>query len=146
MVKNIIKLFVMMVSCLSLSAQTISGTLSQLTNQEIRLEGVNGFKPYLISADNIDAQANVQLDYTAADCGVRYLVSADGKRLLVILSGADIRIVGEELSSMDRIQIEEGQGNQCSEKYAREYPRREQILSAWISTAGLLKRFTFLVV
>ena len=103
-----------------------------LVNQEIKLQGFNGFKTYPISSSKIDANGNFQLSYSKADYGVGYLMSADEKPLFVILSGEDIEIVGEALSYTETIKVTKGQENLWFEQYAKEHPRREQALSAWI--------------
>jgi peroxiredoxin len=115
-----------------LTAQTITGNLSLVTNQSIKLEGFNGLKTYPISSSKIDANGNFQLSYSKADYGVGYLMSADEKPLFVILSGEDIEIVGEALSYTETIKVTKGQENLWFEQYAKEHPRREQALSAWI--------------
>ena len=113
-------------------AQTIIGNLSLLVNQEIRLEGFNGLKAYPISTATIDAKGNFQLNYSKSDYGVGYLMSADEKALFLILSGEDIEIQGEALSYTETIKVVKGQENKWFEQYAKEHPRREQALSAWI--------------
>jgi thiol-disulfide isomerase/thioredoxin len=113
-------------------AQTITGNLSLLVDQSIKLEGFNGFKTYPISTTTIDAKGNFKLNYTKADYGVGYLLSADDKPLFVILSGEDIELVGEALSYVETLKITKGKENQLFEQYAQEHPRREQALSAWI--------------
>lgn len=50
----------------------------------------------------------------------------------MILSGEDINIIGEALSYPETINIISGQENQWFEQYAKEHPRREQALSAWM--------------
>ena len=59
-------------------------------------------------------------------------MSADEKPVFVILNGEDIEIIGEALSYTETIKITKGQENQWFEQYAKEHPRREQALSAWI--------------
>ena len=113
-------------------AQTISGNLSLLANQSIKLEGFNGLKTYPISSTTINEKGNFQLTYSKADYGVGYLLSADDKPLFVILSGEDIELIGEALSYTETIKITEGQENLWFEQYAQEHPRREQALNAWI--------------
>lgn len=113
-------------------SQSISGNLKLLVNQEIKLEGFNGLKTYPISSSKIDANGNFQLSYSKVDYGVGYLMSADKKPLFVILSGEDIEIVGEALSYTETIKVTKGQENLWFEQYAKEHPRREQALSAWI--------------
>jgi hypothetical protein len=52
------------------SAQTISGNLSNLANQAIKLEGFNGLKTYPISTTTIDENGSFKLNYSKADYGV----------------------------------------------------------------------------
>jgi thiol-disulfide isomerase/thioredoxin len=113
-------------------AQSILGNLKLLTNQEIKLEGFSGLKTYPISSTKVDANGNFKLTYSKVDYGVGYLVSADEKPLFVILSGEDIELVGEVLSNPESIKIIKGKDNQWFVQYAKEHPRREQALSAWI--------------
>jgi thiol-disulfide isomerase/thioredoxin len=75
---------------------------------------------------------NFTLQYTKADYGVGYLMSVDNKPLFVILSGEDIEMKGEALSVVESIQIVKGQENQWFVQYAKEQPKREQVLSAWV--------------
>ncbi len=72
------------------NAQTISGNLSLLANQAIKLEGFNGLKTYPISTTTSDSMGNFNLQYTKADHGIGYLMSVDNKPLFVILSGEDM--------------------------------------------------------
>jgi|TARA_B110000093_G_C12955809_1_gene404888 thiol-disulfide isomerase/thioredoxin len=113
-------------------AQTISGNLFQLTNQEIRLESFNGLNTYSISKTVINEKGEFELSYTTKDRGVGYLMSADKKPLFVILSGEDIQLKGEALSFPQSISITKGEQNKNFEQYAVEQPKREQALSAWV--------------
>jgi thiol-disulfide isomerase/thioredoxin len=112
-------------------AQTISGNLSLLHNQEVKLEGFNGLNTYPISKAVLDDKGNFKLAYSKFDYGVGYLMSVDNKPLFVILSGEDIEIKGEALNRPETIKIIKGKENQLFEQYAKEHPRREQALSAW---------------
>ncbi len=114
------------------SAQTISGHLSLLANQSIKLEGFNGLKTYAISETTCDSTGNFTIPYTKADYGNGYLKSVDNKPLFVILSGEDIEMKGEALSVVESIQVVKGQENQWFEQYAKEHPKREQALNAWL--------------
>ncbi|MEX0635664.1 MAG: hypothetical protein WD135_02775, partial [Ferruginibacter sp.] len=113
-------------------SQTISGKLAQLPKQEIKLEGFNGLTTYLIAKTTIDDKGNFNLSYSTSDIGVGYLMSADNKPLLVILSGEDISIEGEVLSAIETLKITKGQENMVFETYAKQQPKREQALSAWV--------------
>jgi thiol-disulfide isomerase/thioredoxin len=114
------------------NAQTIKGNLSFFGNESIKLEGFSGLTTYPIASTTMDEQGNFKLTYSKADYGVGYLMSADEKPLFVILSGEDIEIVGEALSTPETIKVTNGQENQWFEQYAQEHPRREQALSAWV--------------
>jgi len=118
--------------CFWTYSQTITGNLSLLVNQEIRLEGFNGLKTYPISTATIDDKGNFQLNYSQSDYGVGYLMSTDEKALFLILSGEDVELQGEALSYTETIKVVKGQENRWFEQYAKEHPKREQALSAWI--------------
>lgn len=129
------KIALFILTCLlqaGISAQTISGDFSLLANQEIRLEGFNGLKSYLIGATKIDEKGHFKLNYSKSDYGIGYLISADDMPLFVILSGEEIVLKGEALSYMETIQVLEGKENKLFEQYASEHPKREQAMSAWI--------------
>ena len=115
-----------------LNAQSITGRFTQLAMQEIKLEGFNGLKTYVISNAAADEKGNFKLSYAKEDYGVAYLISSDKKPLFVLLSGEDVEIIGEALSAVETIHIKKGKENLLFEQYAKEHPRREQALSAWI--------------
>ena len=114
-----------------LLAQTITGNFSKLPNQEIKLEGFTGLKTNAISATTTDEKGNFSLKYSKSDYGVGYLMASDNKPFFVILSGENIEIIGEALSSTETINVSKGQENSYFQQYAKEHPRREQALSAW---------------
>ncbi len=131
MIRKLFLLITGLSFCSGLFSQTILGNLSLLPKEEIKLESFNGLKTYPISSTTIDENGNFKLNYSKADYGVGYLMSADKKPLFVILSGEDIEISGEALSYTETIKITKGQENQWFEQYAQEHPKREQALSAW---------------
>lgn len=112
-------------------AQTISGRLTMMAGQSLKLEGFNGLTTYYISSAQCDEKGNFSLSYSNADYGVGYLMAADNKPFFIILSGEDIDMMGEALSLTESMKVIKGRENQLFEKYAREHPRREQALSAW---------------
>lgn len=118
-------------TCGFISAQNISGNLSQLHNQEIMLEGFNGVNTYSINKTITNDKGEFVLSYNTTDIGVGYLTSEDNEQLYVILSGEDIEILGETLGYTETLHIVNGQENQWFEQYAKDYPRREQVLRAW---------------
>jgi peroxiredoxin len=134
MIKRIQNTLLICFVLLSSSAfsQAITGNLKLLVNEEIKLEGFNGLKTYLISTAIIDSKGNFKLTYSKADYGVGYLKSTDNKPLFIILSAEDIELVGEALSYTETLRFTKGKENLLFEKYAKEHPRREQALSAWV--------------
>lgn len=114
-----------------LNAQTITGHLPQLANQSIQLKGFAGFKEYAISSTTIDALGNFKLAYQTTDIGMGFLLSADEKPFIVVLSGEDLEIKGEALAYTESIKLVKGQQNQWLVQYATEHLKREQILNAW---------------
>lgn len=131
MIKSITLVFCQFI-CFCGYAQTLSGNFSQLTKQEIKLEGFNGLKTYPIDSVFLDEQGNFKLHYAKSDIGVGYLIAADNKPLFVILSGEDVEIQGETLINTETIKVVKGQENKWFEQYAKEHPKREQALSAWV--------------
>jgi thiol-disulfide isomerase/thioredoxin len=119
-------------SLLKVSAQSLSGNFSELAKQEIRLEGFNGLQNYTISKTIADNEGGFKLNYAKTDFGMGFLISADNKSIIVVLSGEDIEIKGKALSKIETIEIVKGKENQLFGQYASEHPRREQALSAWI--------------
>ena len=137
--KNTLTLILIFGTIASITGQSITGKLSLLVNQPIKLEGFNGLKTYPITSSTIDEKGNFKLTYSKADYGVGYLMSADEKPLFVILSGEDIEIIGEALSYTESIKITNGKENQWFEQYAKEHPKREQALSAWVYLEKIYK-------
>ena len=122
-----------------ISAQNITGTLSQLSNQEVKLEGFNGLETYLISKTTTDDKGNFTLNYTKKGLGIGYLKATENKPLFVILSGEDLVLQGEALSNVETVKITKGAENIAFETYAKEHPKREQALSAWVYLEKMYK-------
>jgi thiol-disulfide isomerase/thioredoxin len=121
-------LFIVNLNCIS---QVVTGQFSQLVNQEIRLEGFDGFETFLISKAKTDSDGSFALNYNSDYKGMGFLVAADNKPFFVVLSGEDIRISGVLLSQVESIQIVEGGQNKSFLAYLINQPKREQVLNAW---------------
>lgn len=115
-----------------LFAQIITGSLSNSSNKKIKLDCFEGLNTYLVSETSTDQNGNFKLTYSESDYGVGYLISEENKLFFVILSGENIEITGETLSRPETINIRNGPENQFFEQYAKERPKRDQALSAWI--------------
>lgn len=121
----------------SIFSQTVSGKLSQLAGQDIRLERFEGLKTNLVSNTAIDSLGNFTLSYSPKDYGVGFLMSSDNKAFIVLLCGETIEIQGEALVYTESIRVTKGQQNQWFEQYSLEQPKREQALSAWLFLKNL---------
>ncbi|WP_335974140.1 peroxiredoxin family protein [Gaetbulibacter jejuensis] len=136
---NYINVLICMLIYNSSVSQVLFGNMINLENQEIKLESFNGFKTYLVSKTSIDNKGNFELQYSSEDYGVGYLLSTDNKPLFVILNGEDIEIKGDALSYPETIKFTKGKENQWFEQYAKEQPKREQALNAWLYLEKLYK-------
>ncbi len=139
MMNNYINVLICMLIYNSSVSQVLFGNMINLENQEIKLESFNGFKTYLVSKTSIDNKGNFELQYSSEDYGVGYLLSTDNKPLFVILNGEDIEIKGDALSYPETIKFTKGKENQWFEQYAKEQPKREQALNAWLYLEKLYK-------
>jgi thiol-disulfide isomerase/thioredoxin len=114
-----------------LKAQTITGRLSEMPGQRIRLEGFAGFKTYTILETQTDSIGQFMLTFGRADHGMAYLLAEDEKPLLIILNEENVEISGQTLGRPESIKVLHGKENQVFERFAQEHPKREQALSAW---------------
>lgn len=121
-----------MVFRVGLTAQTITGKLSLLSSGKVKLMGFEGWNHYDIDSSAVAADGTFRMNYLQANYGMGYLIAEDNKPFFVILSGEDIDLGGESFASAETIEILKGKENQFFEQYAKEHPRREQTLSAWI--------------
>lgn len=126
-----------------LQAQKISGKLTAMSGQTIKLEGFKGFQTYTISTSNVDKSGFFNLSYGKTDTGMGYLISEDNKPLFVVLSGEDIEINGLSTGETNSIDIVKGFENQQFARYASEQPKREQVLSAWGYLDNIYRQDTF---
>jgi len=130
-IKSILLLLLAISSQSTSYSQSVGGILTLLPNEEIRLEGYDGFKTYIINQTSTDSSGYFRIEYSSSDHGMGFLISADDKAYHVILCGEDIVINGEALSLTETLITITGQENQWFEQYAQQHLRREQALSAW---------------
>lgn len=110
---------------------SIKGQLTSEKNQPIRLQGYNGFTTYSIDSTFIDNDGKFELNFTEQDFGAGILSIGSENSFLVILSGDGLEIQGTSLSNLESIKVTEGTDNLLFQKYAKDYPLREQVRSAW---------------
>jgi hypothetical protein len=110
---------------------SIDGVVEQLQNQYIRLEGYNGSSTYTISKVQADHEGIFHLPYSNSDFGIGFLISDDQTPFFIILNGEEVNIHGESFGHSETVKIVKGVENILFEQYAKEHPKREQMLRAW---------------
>ena len=131
-IKQFYPCLIFVTASIFLQAQTVSGNLSWLANQEIRLEGFKGLKTYAIASIKTDVKGDFSLSYSKSDYGVGYLISAEEKPVFIILNGEDVTLNGESLGQPQSITVTKGKENLLFEQYAKEHSQREKALGAWL--------------
>lgn len=131
MKKIIITIILLLIYTFTYSQSSITGTFTNLANQNISLIGFNGFETYVIESSQASGNGVFNLSYIEKDIGMGYLKAEDEKPFFVVLSGENIQLIGDSFAVAENIKILEGRENQLFGQYATEHPRREQILSAW---------------
>lgn len=127
-------------------AQTsIKGILSAMPNTEISLLQYNGFNSNVITSAYSTADGSFHLQFHSDNLAIGYLLTENSKPFIVVLSGENIVLKGETLSSPETIKIIEGKENQLFGQYALEHPKREQTLSAWDYLLKIYKTDTIFI-
>jgi len=115
------------------NAQTVHASFKENAGQLIKLGVFNGFKSKNIDSLYADAKGNISFKLNIDKPGIGYLITAENKPYFLILEkGENIRLIGENLSFSESVKVLEGKNNQLFSVYAKEHPRREQALSAWV--------------
>ena len=115
----------------SFAQNTLSGNLSLLKGQTIRLVGFNGLGIYNIDSTQINEQGTFSLQFSDADLGMGYIAAADNKPYFVVLAKEQIELKGETLTATETVITIKGNENKLFVNYAKEHAKREQALSAW---------------
>lgn len=110
---------------------TVTGSVSGLGNQTIRLVGFNGFGIYTIDSIRASSNGAFSLSYDEKDFGMAYLAGPDNKSFIVVLGNEKMQVSGESFALPASIRVEGSRENEWFGRYATEHPRREQALSAW---------------
>ena len=131
MKKTVITLIFLLIVSGAYSQSTVHGTFSGLSHQMVKLVGIEGYTTYTIDSVRANEKGSFNLTVDKKDYGIGYLVAADNKSFVVLLSSEDLKLKGEAFAFPETIEILKGNQNQIYSQYASEHPRREQSLSAW---------------
>ena len=85
----------------------------------------------LIDSVKTDDAGNFKIDFDLKNEGMGYLSSPEGKNFFVILTDENINLKGKTIAQSESIQITKGDQNKAFNRYAKEQPKREQVLNAW---------------
>ena len=129
MKKLFLLLLIMSVSLTN--AQTITGNFSQLQNQNISLNAFDDFGAYVMESVKTDDTGNFKIKFDLKKDGMGYLSSTSGKNFFVVLTDENINLKGKTIAQSKSIQITKGDQNKAFNRYAKEQPKREQVLNAW---------------
>lgn len=127
--KILITTILLLISVFVYSQNTITGTLSGIVNQQIKLVGFNGFDIYVIDSVQANEKGEFKLSYSEKDYGMGYLSARDNKPFFIVLES--IKFKGESFALTESVEFIEGKENQLFTQYAIEHSLREQALSAW---------------
>ena len=126
------------------SQNTVTGTFTELANQQIKLLGYNGLETYSIDSIRSNDKGEFVLSFDKEDFGMAYLLSQNNKSFVVILSeNENLQLTGVNLEIPESIKITKGIQNQLLEQYAILHPRREQTLKAWDYLQKYIKAIHF---
>jgi thiol-disulfide isomerase/thioredoxin len=129
--KHTTLLFLCFLSLCANAQFIISGDFHPLSCQQVRLSGFEGFSIYTIDSTTVSKEGKFVLTYTSEDRGMGFLAAQDNKAYFVVLSNEDVQLKGEILSAPESIVCLSGKENQMFTRYAVEYPKRQQAMSAW---------------
>ncbi|WP_339697120.1 TlpA disulfide reductase family protein [uncultured Marixanthomonas sp.] len=130
--KSCIILLLLNICVFAYSQNTITGTFSGLTNQQVKLVGFTGFDTYTIDSVETNEKGAFNLSYRKQDIGMGYLLAEDGNSFVVILEdNENIELEGKSPAFPKSIVILNGKQNRFFDQYASEHSQREQTLSAW---------------
>jgi thiol-disulfide isomerase/thioredoxin len=131
MIIKVLLFLILPLISLSSFSQSVSGNLSLVKNDSVKLYCFNGFENYIIDQTKSDKNGNFSLTYSSKDKGMGFLKSSDNRPYFIVLSGEDIEIKGEALGFVETVQTLKGLENLLFAQYSSEHPRRDQALSAW---------------
>ena len=131
--KNTILFTYLFLISLSFSyGQDFSGQLSGMPEQTITLKSFEGTNSYVIDSTTSTAEGKFKLEFNEKDYGMGFLEAKNHKTFIVVLADEDIVLTGVNLSENTTLSYSRGEQNQAYTQYAKEQPKREQALNAWL--------------
>ncbi len=129
------------------SQHTVTGTFTNLANQQLKLMGYSGFNTYTIDSVQTNEKGAFKMVFHKKDCGIGYLLSENNTSFIVILAeNENLQLRGVNFELVEDITITQGKQNKLFSQYATQHPRREQTLSAWDYLTKIYKRDTLFAI
>lgn len=129
---TLLLIHISLLGCSEAVSQTISGSLTEHSGEQIRLKGFSGLQTYEISRASVAADGRFSLSYAGEEPGMGLLINQNDDSFVVVLSGETIQLQGTSLSMPESLELSDSAENTLFEQFASEHVRREQTLSAWV--------------
>ena len=117
-------------TALMVSAQSLSGTLTQHPLQTLVLSGFEGYNTLKLGETQADSLGNFSLAYPKDYTGMALLKTQDNNSLVLLLGGDPLTIQGTHVTETDRLEFNESQ-NLTFFTYALGQTHRKNALRAW---------------
>jgi peroxiredoxin len=124
-------IFCAVLTVFAAQAQSISGKLSNSESETIYLYGYNNFDAYVIDSTSTTSVGEFQLKFSSKDYGMGYLQPAESKPIILVLADEDISLEADSEQLAETVRFTNGAQNIAYSRYGREYPKRQNALSAW---------------
>lgn len=115
----------------------VSGLLREHANEQVWMNGFNGFETYSIDSVQVDSVGYFELSYSNEDQGMAILAAEGGAEILIVLDENEhVELEGNSLNSAE-ITFLKGPQNIQFDTYMQRHRKREAALDAWSYLAGL---------
>ena len=125
-----ILLIILLVLASNAYTQTITGTLTQATGQNLMLYGYNGLQATELGGTIVETDGSFTLSYNVNYKGMGYLKIGEST-LFLVLNESNIVVNGTELADLSSINYENSLENSLFTEYSMLYNTNDAALKAW---------------
>lgn len=141
---KIVFVFLFVMSCYYLPAQTIGGQMIGLAGKHVVLEGYKGDRTYVIGKTKANAAGQFTIPYAQNQFGIGVLSAGQNAQLPVLLHGENIVLSGKNLDDATTVKVTSGAENELFAQYNVEQALRNKALDAWAFLDDLYYKEPFL--
>ena len=123
--------FLLLLPFFTKAQHRVIGNFPYLAGQKVNLIGFENMGIYTIDSAIVNIQGQFSFNFGSKDFGMGYLLAADKKVYFLVLAKENIELKGELFSLPASIQIISGKEQKIFEGYAKQYSKRQQVVSAW---------------